>query len=80
MRLPTLTGRELDVLVLASEGSTNAKIGEELGIAVRTVDSHLARIYSKLCEANPDARHVPRRRAIMLFGRELQAMPWPGAA
>lgn len=42
------TDRELEVLRLAGKGLTNSSIGQELGISGRTVQGHLARIYSKL--------------------------------
>ncbi len=42
------TGRELEVLRLAGRGLTNRAIGRELGISSRTVQGHLARVYSKL--------------------------------
>ncbi|TKJ29534.1 MAG: DNA-binding response regulator [Chloroflexi bacterium B3_Chlor] len=42
------TDRELEVLRLAGKGLTNRAIGQELGISGRTVQGHLARVYSKL--------------------------------
>jgi DNA-binding NarL/FixJ family response regulator len=42
------TDRELAVLRLAGRGLTNKGIGQELGISARTVQGHLARVYSKL--------------------------------
>ena len=42
------TERELEVLRLAGQGLTNRAIGQELGISSRTVQGHLARVYSKL--------------------------------
>lgn len=42
------TDRELEVLRLAGKGLTNRAIGQELGISDRTVQGHLARVYSKL--------------------------------
>jgi len=44
----SLTRRELDVARLASEGHTAAEIAGRLHIGERTVESHLARTYSKL--------------------------------
>jgi DNA-binding NarL/FixJ family response regulator len=44
----TLTDRELEVLSLAARGYTNKAIGVQLGISDRTVQGHLAHIFSKL--------------------------------
>jgi DNA-binding CsgD family transcriptional regulator len=44
----SLTRRELQVARLAAMGSTAAEIGAGLHIGERTVESHLAKIYSKL--------------------------------
>jgi DNA-binding CsgD family transcriptional regulator len=46
--LRSLTRRELDVALLAAEGYTAAEIGRRLNIGPRTVESHLASVYSKL--------------------------------
>lgn len=43
-----LTERELDVLRLAAKGYTNKSIGLQLGISDRTVQGHLAHIFTKL--------------------------------
>jgi DNA-binding NarL/FixJ family response regulator len=43
-----LTGREIEVLNLAARGYTNKSIGAQLGISDRTVQGHLAHIFSKL--------------------------------
>ncbi|MEZ4520729.1 MAG: tetratricopeptide repeat protein [Thermomicrobiales bacterium] len=43
-----LTGREIEVLQLVSEGLTNAEVGERLYISPRTVGQHLRSIYGKL--------------------------------
>lgn len=48
----TLTERELEVLALAGKGFTNKAIGVQLGISDRTVQGHLANIYSKLNAAS----------------------------
>ena len=50
-RLPTgerLTGREMEVLGLISEGCDNREISLRLGIAEKTVKVHTGRIYAKL--------------------------------
>src|SRR3954452_9121024 len=43
-----LTEREVDVLRLIALGHTNAEIGEQLFLSVRTVESHRAHIQQKL--------------------------------
>jgi DNA-binding NarL/FixJ family response regulator len=43
-----LTERERDVLRLAARGLTNKQIGSDLAISDRTVQNHLANIYTKL--------------------------------
>jgi DNA-binding NarL/FixJ family response regulator len=43
-----LTDRELDVLRLAARGYTNKAIGMHLNISDRTVQGHLAHIFSKM--------------------------------
>jgi DNA-binding NarL/FixJ family response regulator len=44
----TLTGRELDVLMLLSRGKSNKEIGANLYISETTVKSHLRSIFAKL--------------------------------
>jgi NarL family two-component system response regulator LiaR len=44
-----LTARELEILDLIVEGSSNADIGEKLYITVGTVKTHVRNILSKLC-------------------------------
>jgi DNA-binding CsgD family transcriptional regulator len=43
-----LTAREREVATLAAEGRRDAEIAEELFVSVRTVQTHLARVYGKL--------------------------------
>src|SRR5436309_2014927 len=45
---PPLTEREREVLSVAAEGLTARQIGVRLGLAERTVTTHLAHIYEKL--------------------------------
>jgi NarL family two-component system response regulator LiaR len=47
-----LTGREVDVLRLVAQGSTNREIAETLIIGVGTVRTHVSNILSKLHLAN----------------------------
>ncbi len=43
-----LTSREREIAMLAGEGLTSGQIARRLNISVRTVDTHLARVYPKL--------------------------------
>ena len=43
-----LSAREVEVLRLVANGSTNAAVARELFLSTRTVDWHLSSIYSKL--------------------------------
>jgi DNA-binding NarL/FixJ family response regulator len=44
----TLTPREVEILTVAAEGLTAKEIATRVGLASRTVTTHLANIYSKL--------------------------------
>ncbi len=46
--IESLTPREMDVLKLAAQGLTNKAIGAQLNVSDRTVQGHLANIFSKL--------------------------------
>jgi two-component system NarL family response regulator len=46
--LNELTKQEQQILALVANGRRNAKIAEELYISVRTVESHLYRVFRKL--------------------------------
>jgi DNA-binding CsgD family transcriptional regulator len=47
-----MTPRETEVAVLAAKGWSSADIADELGISVRTVESHLYRVFAKLGVTN----------------------------
>jgi len=47
-RLAELTEREKDVMRLVVEGQANKRIADELGISVRTVEVHRARVFEKM--------------------------------
>ena len=47
-KLPKLTKREKEVLILIAEGLTNPQICEKLFISIDTVDSHRKNLHSKL--------------------------------
>jgi len=55
----SLTERELEVLEFVAQGYTNKAIGLQLGISDRTVQGHLAKVYSKL-DANSRTEAVMR--------------------
>jgi DNA-binding NarL/FixJ family response regulator len=46
--LADLSERERDVLGLLAEGRTNQAIGDRLGVATKTVETHVNSIFSKL--------------------------------
>ena len=58
-RLAALTAREREVLRLTAEAKKSNEIAKILGLSRRTVESHLAKIYSKL--------GVSSRSELMLF-------------
>jgi NarL family two-component system response regulator LiaR len=58
-----LTDRELEVLTLVGRGFTNKAIGVQLNISDRTVQGHLARIFTKL---NASSRTEAVMRAVSL--------------
>ena len=47
-RVQLPTGRELEVLRLAATGRSNKEIGGDLGLSMRTVQSHLRNVFNKL--------------------------------
>ena len=44
----SLTGRELEILAMVSQGLTMQQVGRRLGISPRTVETHVAKLYRKL--------------------------------
>jgi DNA-binding NarL/FixJ family response regulator len=66
-----LTERELEVLILAGKGHTNKAIGVQLGISDRTVQGHLAKIYSKL-QAGSRTEAVMRAVSLGIIEAELE--------
>jgi len=53
--LTALTDRERDVLALMAEGRSNSAIAAQLTVTIKTVESHIASIFSKLgLHAAPD--------------------------
>lgn len=52
-----LSDRERDVLTLIAEGRSNAAIAQRLVVSVKTVESHIANIFSKLGLHNEPTDH-----------------------
>jgi DNA-binding NarL/FixJ family response regulator len=69
--LDQLSPRELEVLALMADGRSNRAIGEQLAVELKTVETHVSRVFSKL-GLNGD-RHENRRVLAVLtflgFGR-----------
>ena len=64
----TLSSREVDVLRLLSRGYTYSEIGEQLGISVHTVTSHIKNSYRKLA-VHSAAAAVTRAADLHLLDR-----------
>jgi DNA-binding NarL/FixJ family response regulator len=46
--LASLTPRERDVLALVAEGRSNEAIADRLVVTIRTVETHMANVFTKL--------------------------------
>jgi DNA-binding NarL/FixJ family response regulator len=68
--LRRLSPRELEVLALMAEGRSNRAIGEQLAVELKTVETHVSRVFTKL--GLHEDRHENRRVVAVLtfFGRE----------
>jgi len=65
-RLDELTDREREVLHLIAEGRSNVAIGERLFVTQKTVEKHVANIFSKL-ELLPDLDDHRRVLAVLAY-------------
>jgi predicted ATPase/DNA-binding NarL/FixJ family response regulator len=61
--LKGLTRREREVLRLVADGCSNKQIADELSVSVRTVENHVAHIYTKLGVQSRVAAALMGRRA-----------------
>lgn len=57
-----LTDREIEVLSLVSAGNASKNVAQKLGISKRTVDFHLANVYTKL-DANNRVQAINNAKA-----------------
>ena len=57
-----LTDREIEVLALVSAGNASKNVAVMLGISKRTVDFHLANVYTKL-DANNRVQAINNAKA-----------------
>jgi DNA-binding CsgD family transcriptional regulator len=73
--LEQLSPRELEVLELMAEGWSNRAIGEQLTVEIKTVETHVSRVFTKL--GLHEDRHENRRVLAVLtfFGRTGGAPP-----
>jgi DNA-binding NarL/FixJ family response regulator len=66
--LDDLTAREREVLGLIAEGHSNTAIGDRLSISLKTVETHIGTIFSKL-ELFPGPDDDRRVRAVLAYLR-----------
>jgi DNA-binding NarL/FixJ family response regulator len=64
--LSRLTGRERDILALLAEGRSNQAIADQLSVAIRSVEKHVASIFTKL-DLPPAAGDHRRVLAVLRF-------------
>jgi DNA-binding NarL/FixJ family response regulator len=64
--LTHLSPRELDVLALMAEGRSNRAIGEYLAVELKTVETHVGRVFTKL-GLEEDRLENRRVRAVLTF-------------
>jgi len=71
--LDHLSSRELEVLALMAEGRSNRAIGEQLTVELKTVESHVSRVFTKL-GLSEDRQGNRRVLAVLtFFGRDSTA-------
>lgn len=69
LRLEPLTNRELEVLRLVVQGLRNSEISQRLNVSVKTVETHLTSLYSKLgVQSRAEAIAFAQRQGLLLEG------------
>ena len=66
--LERLSERELEILGLISDGLSNTAIAARLSVMERTIESHIARMFSKL-DLMPGAEGNRRVLAVLIYLR-----------
>jgi len=66
--LDQLSARELEVLALMAEGRSNRAIGERLTVELKTVETHVGRVFTKL-GLHEDRQENRRVLAVLTFLR-----------
>jgi DNA-binding NarL/FixJ family response regulator len=61
-----LSPRELEVLALMADGRSNRAIGEQLAVELKTVETHVSRVFTKL-GFGEDRRENRRVLAVLTF-------------
>jgi DNA-binding NarL/FixJ family response regulator len=62
-----LTPRELDVLRLVVQGHRNQEIAQQLNVSIKTVETHITSLYSKLgVQSRAEAIALAQRRGLLL--------------
>ena len=64
--LDQLSPREIEVLALMAEGRSNRAIGEQLTVELKTVETHVSRLFTKL-GLNEDRHENRRVLAVLTF-------------
>ena len=68
----TITPRETEVMAMVAEGRKNREVAKDLGISVKTVETHRANIMNKLGLRNvADLIHYAIRHDIISIEKEV---------